>query len=149
MEQQQNKSNEETPAFGIAMIIGAVLFIILLNHLPFPIDYGFWPLAGIFVASCAVGGLILAVATSIMSAVFKAIVEIAVVILLLFNVSYVAVCWASFDLILMELNIDPENTFVGILILALILLIINLFNIFFLLPLSKIAGSKVLEDIWS
>lgn len=144
MENQQNNS-KETPAFGIALFIGAILFIILLNQLPFPEDYGLLSLAGIFLASCFVGGIIFAAAAGLINAIYKVIIEIAVVLLLLFNVSYVAFCWASFEGILMEMDIGPDNKFIGILILALILFIIDLLSVIVLLPFARIADSDILD----
>jgi hypothetical protein len=144
MENQQ-KNSKTTLAFGIAMLLATIGFIIILNQLPFPDHYGFWHLLGIFLASCFIGFIIFAISTGLMNAVLKIVVEILVVLLMLVNVTYVASCWAFFDGILIGLNLENENKFIAIIILALSLFIFDLICALVLIPLSRIVGSDVLD----
>lgn len=133
----------ETPAFGIAMFISMVLFIILLNQLPFPQDYGFWNLAGIFIGCCFIGGMIFGFAASVVNALYKVIIEVTVVLLMLFNVSYVSICWVFFDDILIAM--DVPNKLFPIAILAGSLFIVDIICVLLLLPFARIAKSEVLD----
>lgn len=137
--------SKETRAYSIAIFVAAIIFIVLLNHLPFPESYGFWNLAGIFVTCCAIGGIIFATAASLVHALFKVIIEIIVVLLLLFNVSYVSLGWVFLDSIILEMDLDTEKKLIHILILAAILFLIDLVAVIILLPFSRIANSEVLD----
>ncbi len=143
--EDQSKKPQETAAFSIALGLAAILFIIVLNKLPFPDDYGFWQLTGIFIACCFVGGIIFGAAAGLINAIYKIIIEILVALLMLFNVVYIAVCWASFDEIIREMEIDFDNKLITILILAGALFIIDLIVVILLLPFARIANSSVLD----
>lgn len=144
MENQQTNS-KTTPAFGVAMFLAGIGFIIILNKLPFPDNYGFWQLLGIFIASCFIGLIIFAISTGLINALLKIVVEVLVVLLMLINVTYVASCWAFFDNILLDFKLESENTFIAIIILALSLFIFDIICALVLIPLSKIVGSDVLD----
>ena len=144
MESQKNTG--ETPVFGISMVLAAIAFIILLNQLPFPQNYGFWNLAGVFMACCAIGGVVFAFATAVVNALFKVIIEIMVVMLLLFNVSYVAFCWVFFDNIILEMDLSVQNNLIPIALLIAVLLVIDLLSVIVLLPFARVANSSVLDN---
>lgn len=139
------EQTKETPAFGIALILATISFIVLFNYLPFSSNYGFWNLAGVFVGCCMLGGFIFIIAAAMVNALFKVIIEVLVVLLLLFNVVYVSVCWSFFDAIVFELSMVGEPKFLPILILATALFLIDLFAIIILLPFSRVANSSVLD----
>lgn len=143
--QKTSEQTKETPAFGIALILATISFIVLFNHLPFSSNYGFWNLAGIFVACCMLGGSVFAIAAALVNGLFKVIIEILVVLLILFNVVFVSLCWSFFDAIVFELSMVGEPKFLPILILATALFLIDLFAIIILLPFSRVANSKVLD----
>ncbi len=138
----------QTPAFGIGLFISAIIFIIILNHLPFPRDYEFINLAGVFIASAIVAGIIYAFSVGLVSSIYKIIVELAAVILLLFNATYAAYSWASFDAIKASLAeegmfLDMNENVAAVLVMLIILLVIDLLAVFILYPLAQIAGTTL------
>jgi len=138
----EEENNKQTPAFEIGLFIGLIVFIIVLNQLPFPSDYGFWQLAGITAVTCIIVGIIYGITTELVSAIFKIFVEVAAVLLLLADAIYVASSWAMLDNVKIYFNLETWPT---LLVLAIILFVSNILAVFMLYPLSKIAGTKLIE----
>lgn len=143
-----NNSNtrSETPAFGIALFVFAVLFIVFLNQLPFPEDYEFINYAGIFIGCCFIVGFIFVSAVSLINAIYKIIIEVSVAILLFCNAIYVSLCWVYFNDIVFWLEINTEKKyFVVALIMGLVLFLIDSILTILLLPFARLANSSVLD----
>lgn len=142
------KNQSQTPAFGIAIVILFILFIIILNQLPFPSDYGFWSLVGITAATCFVGFGIYSISIGIVETIYKIIVEIAGAILVFINVVYGAICWALFEQIKLlveeqQILISWNQTFVSIALIILFLLTFNIFSVWILYPMAQVAGTRL------
>lgn len=133
---------KQTPAFGLALFIFFIIFIIVLNQLPFPPHYEFWQLAGITFATIMVTAIIYGIAAGLVEAIFKIFVEIAAALLLLADAIYVAALWSMFDAAKLYFNLETWPT---IFVLAVILFFTNLLIIFVLYPLSRIAGTSLTE----
>ena len=141
--ENKERGSGDSPTFIISLILCAILLILFLRELPFPHDYGFWPLAGILAASGYGAFIIFFMASKLVNAIYKMIIEILVAIVLLFNACYVAFCWAMLDFIKMRMEI--ESTFAAIVILALLLFMADLIIVVILLPFARIAKSDVLD----
>jgi hypothetical protein len=137
-----------TPAFGIALILLLIIFIIYLFNSPLTAGYGFWPLIGIGAACAFVGGIIYGFAYGIVEGIFKVLVEIIAVFVLFSNAMYLVNCWVTWDLMKLkakELGIlqNWNSDLLATLYVLLPLLIVNIFAFFIIYPLSRIAGTRV------
>ncbi len=138
----------QTPAMGIAMFVGFILFVILMANIPLPGRQGFWPRFGLGFASLAAGGMICAIALGIVESALKVIVEIAAVILIFINVSVGPIVTANIGYLrelLVDLGVNPSGnlTLLVFIFSAIGLLLFDLFVYFTLYPFAKIAGTKL------
>jgi len=143
--------NKQTPAFAISLIVLFIMYLIILNQLPFPHDYGFGALAVVTVASVVIGLMIYGISLGIIQTIYKVLVEIAGAVLLFFNVTLLAVSWSALNeikayLAELEILVEWNQTFLTVLAVLLSLLIFNLLAIWVLYPLAQIAGTTLLPD---
>ena len=87
----------QTPAFGIEVFILFIVFLVILNDLPFPSSYGFLPLTGITAVTSLVGFGVYSLAVGIVESIYKITVEVTGAILLFINVVYGDTCRAIFE----------------------------------------------------
>jgi hypothetical protein len=148
--ENQDKINNGSPIFSIALFLLFITFIFLFKSLPFSKDLSFFQMSGMGVVCIVVGVIIFSVAMGLIDFFYKFIIEVALALVLFFNVSYTAFCWSYFNeamLFLKEWGIDvvhAENKFMAFLILALLLFMIDVVVAFIMVPLSRIVGTKVL-----
>ena len=126
----------QTPAFGIAVFLFFIVFIIILNQLPFPSKYGFWHLTGICFGTCMIVSAIYTMATGLVETVFKIFVEVMAALLLFGNAVYVATCWATLNNAKLYFELDTVPT---VLLLAVILC---LESVGYIYPLPIIKDSR-------
>jgi hypothetical protein len=147
--QKPAPKQELTAAFSIAIVIGIILFLILINKLPFPADYHFGNYLGICIV-CFVGcALLFGISSSIITGIYKILVEIAVVFLLFTNVCSIAVFWALFS----QFRYDAAHLFdteitaawPAVILFGVVMFIYNLLYVLFILPHVRIAKSPVLD----
>ncbi len=143
--------NKQTPAFVISLIVLFVLYLIILNQLPFPHDYGFGALAVVTVASVVIGLMIYGISLGIIQTIYTVLVEIAVAVLLFFNVTLLVVSWSAINeikayLAKLEILVEWNDNLLAILAVLLGLFIFNLLTIWVLYPLAQISGTTLLPD---
>lgn len=147
--QKPAPQEELTAAFFIAIVIGIILFLIIINKLPFPSDYHFGNYLGICLVCFTGCAIIFALSSSIITSIYKILVEIAIVFLLFTNVCSIAVFWTLFPEFRYDAAhfLDAEITSVwpAVLLFAIMMLIYNLLYVLFMLPHARIAKSPVLD----
>ncbi len=141
----------ETPVYGIAMFIGLIIYIVVISNLPLPDDPGFWPRTGIGFACLIAGGMIFGGALAFIDFAFKAIVEVAAVLLLLFDVIYSSFIWmfsSNLRQWLIHNEIAKEEYAFGVVVIvaAIILFSLNMFAFLIIYPAAKTAGTKLELD---
>ena len=148
---ESKKASNANVAFNIAILIFFIVFVILLNNLTFNENKNFIQLVGITLGCSIVGGILFLISTSLIDALLKIIVEVAVAFLLFVNVSAIAISWSSFDKIkiyisTVELNLIQENlSIASALSIGLSLLIIDIIASLILVPLTRIVGTNILD----
>ena len=147
---EEKPKPEDSPATGIVVVLGVILIIVMINKIPFFDDYSFWSKAGILLACCAGGGIVLGMAAGLMNALLKIIIDIAVGLLFVFNFVYVLFCIVGFESYVNNvaywgLDLPINDNWLTIFIMALTIFIYNLIVIFVLLPLARIAKSTALD----
>lgn len=148
---ESKKASNTTVAFNIAIFIFFIVFVIVLNNPTFNENKNFIQLVGITIGCSIVGGILFLISTSLIDALLKIIVEVAIAFLLFVNVSTIAISWSSFDKIKMyistvELNLVQENVGVAsALSIVLTLLIIDIIASLILVPLTRIVGTNILD----
>lgn len=138
---------KQTPAFGISIFASLVLYIALVSKLPLPGDPAFWPRLGIGFASAFCGLIVYHCALAFVTAVLKAIAEIAAVVLMLINVSVgVILCTFPHEIqqMLSQSGVEKdEQFFAAVLTVAIALFILDVFAFLVLYPLARTAGTSL------
>lgn len=141
------KKPSTSGVFPIALIAAMALFFYLIYADIENLFLGYSTTEKVvaFIISCIIGGVIFAVATGLINAIYKAIIEILVVILLFSNAMYVAFFYAKVRFFFEASYIDTSEKIKRV---ALILLGLFLYNIIFvviLIPFARIAKSDLLD----
>lgn len=139
---------KQSPVYGIAILVAAAAYITLMANLPLSqgTEAGarFW--IGLF---AAIGGaVIFGCALGVIKFAFKAIVEIAAVLLLLANACVGGIVWAFFDPIgkaLLEAGIAKSENIVVVAVggAAVLMFIGDMLAFIVLYPMARIAGTSL------
>ncbi len=143
-----SENNNYRIVYYIAIIVLLILFIFILQVLPFPGYYDFGRKAGVCAVSCFIGIVAYGLILGFVEMVMRILVELAGAVLLFINVVYVASGWAFFEEIKAQFlewvpDISEKLNIIIIIGLVLILLVFNLLVMLVLYPLSKITDANI------
>lgn len=145
--QTTTASDRRTPAFGIAIVVGLLVFGYAMLHLPFEGDPKTEHRLGTGCIALLVGMLIYGGARSTVESVLKALVEVIAVGLFLLNGLAAALVWMwkqPLTDFAIEIGFSEKQTFGQVVIvLAIAAFVVNAVVFVLLHPLSRIVGTKL------
>ncbi len=144
----ENKDNPSTSAvFPIALLIAAGCFFYYIYTDPYYLfhEYTLKEKIIAFVISCFLGGIIFGFASGIINAIYKAIIEIIVVVVLTGNVIYIAANYNKVRYLISNSQVETSDKIIEIILILLLLLLCNVIFVVILLPFARIAKSDLLD----
>ena len=137
-----------SPAYVISMVVAFIVFVVVISWLPLADDPGFGSRAGIGLIGLIGGVFVFGGAFAFIEKAFKALVEIAASLLLLYNAVWCAVIWAlskpmSEWVIANDFAEGDEALGLVVTVAAAVLFVTNVFALLVLYPAAKTAGTRL------
>jgi hypothetical protein len=149
-------ASEYSIALPISAIVGVIIYLCVIAGLPLPGDPGFWTRSGIGFGSALAGTFVLSTALEFVKASLKAIVEVAMCLLLFSNALAGALLWTAYGSDRAGALLRPIGPFAGLAIAtAVLLFVLDALVLLVLYPLARTAGTDLegntgasITDLW-
>lgn len=144
---EESNKPSTSPVFPIVLLLAAGVFFYFIYKDPEYLFLGYSLTEKIvaFVICCVIGGVIFAIASGLINAIYKAIIEILIVILLFSNALYIAYYYPKVRYLFDSSFADTSEKVKYVALLLLILFLYNIIFVVILIPFARIAKSDLLD----